>query len=470
MSNESAIANLLRGLDKSDPTTYMALQLLLKDFYDAYYTLFPPSSRGGTTQNLVSGTPDTITDLTAVAFPSNLRIKWTLVSGGFRYEVRLGSDWDTATPIVTTSANVVNLDPVELGLVYGTYTFLVRPISISNVYGNITSVDFTVSSIDAPDLTLNTISNYVLLKWTAPTSSWAIKEYIVYRNSAEIGRITGTFKLVQELVGGAYSYNIAAVDIVGNISLLSATRVANLTEPDAFEFVDTLDADFTGTYSNAQMVTEAGLEGIIGAVDPVDWATHFSGMGWANIDDAIAAGYTLYFQPSLSSGYYEEIFDFGAISTDLTIVVSFSKLQYGNATAVTTDISYSDDNITYSSPVTNNVVLGTSFRYVKVRWNFASSDDLSAAFIYNLNVTLNVALNMDSGTADAFAADSSGTEIEFNRTFKRVNSVTVTPTISTQPLYFVTDNITETSFFVYVFDSSGNRVDATVTWKARGVV
>jgi hypothetical protein len=44
------------------------------------------------------------------------------------------------------------------------------------------------------------------------------------------------------------------------------------------------------------------------------------------------------------------------------------------------------------------------------------------------------------------------------------------PAISLQPLYAVTDNVTKDSFFVLVFDSSGNRVDSPVNWKARGVV
>lgn len=471
MSNQNSVLNLIRVEDKSNPALYRALQLMIADVYTVYDTLFPPSSGQSAEQTSSVSSLGEVTNLTATAFPTFLRLNWDDINGAFRYEVRLGANWDTATPLLRTAANVVNLDPQELNLTIGDHTFLVRPVDISGLYGDlISTVVFTVPNIATPELNLDIIGNSVLLRWTVPTSTWKVDYYIIYKNSVEDGRLSGTFKLLQELSGGTYDYSIVAVDIVGNLSAVSAVRTANLTDPSDFEFVDSLFADFTGTYSNTNDIEYNSVLGVIGPVVVETWEDHFINNSWANIQAQITAGYPKYYQPSLNgSGYYEEIFDFGSLLENLTISVDYTKVQLVGTTNIAVQISVSEDDITYTSPVVASSVFGVSFRYVKVRWTFTNSDDLAAAFLSDLQVILNVSLSMDSGEASAEAADTGGTLVSYTKTFTQVNSVTATPSVSDQPLFIVIDEITETDFRVYVFNSSGTRVDAEIAWKARGV-
>lgn len=448
-----------------------ALQLIIDDLYKVYNNAFPTIANPILTAGGSSTTLGQVQNFTGVAFPNNLRLQWDDLPGAFRYQIKLGDDWTTAVPIITTSANTVNLDPVQLNLIYGTYTFLIKPIDISGNFGDVNDAELIVEPIGQPDLDLDVVSNNVILRWTIPNSTWKVDHYIVKRNSVEIGTISGTFKLLQEMAGGTYSYSVAAVDIVGNVGSDSAVQVADLHDPSDFEFVASLLAAYTGTYVKCEKTNLSGVDGIIGPIDIVTWSSYFTSHGWTTLQDAINAGYPLYFQPSYNGvGTYEEVFDFGSIRTSLTVVANFSKLQLAGTTSVVTAISYSNDNITYSSPVTASSVFATSFRYVKVKWTFTNSDNLSAAFISNLQVILNVTLTLDSGNISALASDASGTVVTYNKTFISVNSVTATPAVSTQPLYAVTDAITSSTFKVLVFDSSGNRINATINWKARGVI
>lgn len=435
-----------------------------------FNSLYPPAGASPTQGSSVS-TLGEITNLIATAYPTFLRLSWDDISGAFRYEVRYGTDWSTATPLLRTSANVVNLDPEELNLTVGNHTFLVRPVDISGNYGDtISSVVFTVPAVGTPDLSLDVIGNSVVLRWTVPMSTWKIDYYIIYRDAVEDGRLNGTFKLLQELAGGTYDYSIAAVDIVGNISAVSAERTANLTDPADFQFVDSLFADFSGTYSNTNDIQYLGNSGVIGPVIVETWEDHFINNSWANIQDQIDAGYLKYFQPSENgSGYYEEVYDFGTTYDDLTISVDYTKIQLQGVTSIGVEISISTDDITYSTPVSATSIFGATFRYVKVRYTFTNVDDTSAAFLCNMQVILNVSLAMDSGEASVLAADSGGTTVTYNKTFTSVSSVTATPSSSTTPLFITIDDITETDFKVLVFNSSGTRVDATIDWKARGI-
>ena len=472
MSNENAVRNLIRIDDKENPTLFRALQLLIDDLYRINNEVFPIAPSAGEGQvDSSGGILGAVQNFTGVAYPDNLRLDWDNLVGAFRYQLRMGNDWDTAKHIVTTATDVANVDPLYLNLVYGTYTFLIRAMSLSGLLGAISSAVLVIPTIPPPELTLEVVVSTVLLRWTVPVSAWRLDHYIIYKDNVQIGTISGTFKLIQEQVGGTYSYSVAAVDIVGNISIISATKIADLHDPAEFEFVDEVPSTYTGDYVRTNEATIDGIRGVVGPTLVYTWEEHFEIFDFDSPQDQVDSGYPIYYQPSyIGDGTYEEVFDFGEIYEDLTIVVDYSKLQLVGSTNVISEISYSEDGISWSAITIGHSVLATSFRYVKVKWTFTNLDDLSAAFISDLKVILNVTLIIDSGSEDCFAADVEGTEIFYNKDYKGINSVTATPSISVQPLYVVCDQITKDSFKALVFDSSGNRVNANINWKSRGVV
>lgn len=476
MSNENAVRNLIRIDDKQNPTLFRALQLLIDDLYKINNEVFPINPIAGEDQGGVTKPLGAVLNFTGTAYPTNLRLDWDNLDGAYRYQIKMGEDWDTARPIIVTATDVANVDPIFLNLIndgptLGVYHFIIRAWNIESELGAAAFATLVIPQIPPPELDLQVVISTVLLRWTEPPSSWKIDHYIVYRDGVEQGRINGTFKLIQEQSGGEYSYSVQAVDIVGNKSRMSAVKIADLHDPSEFEFVAELQAQYDGVYVRTDDVIIQNIRGIIGPTLIHTWEEHFVFHGFASPQAQIDAGFPIYYQPTyIGDGYYEEVFDFGQVYENLTVIADYNKQQLTGTTNINTEISYSEDGITYSVPVIANSILASKFQYVKVRWVFTNVDDESAAFISSLRLVLNVTLTLDSGSADCLALDVDGTEIFYNKEFTGISSVTATPSISLQPLYAVCDSITKDSFKVLIFDSSGNRENATINWKARGVV
>jgi len=472
MANENAIRNLIRIEDKSNPTLFRALQLMIDDLYTVHNKVFPPKVIGGVDQGGIIKPLGAVQNFNGVAYPDNLRLDWDDLPGAFRYHIKMGSDWDTAKHIVLTATDVANVDPVWLNLVYGTYQFLIRAMNLESELGDSAAATLIIPTIPPPELAVEVVVSTVLLRWTVPASAWRVDHYIIYKDNVPIGAINGTFKLIQEQVGGSYGYSVEAVDIVGNVSTRSATQVVDLHDPSEFEFVDELQADYTGIYDHTQSLVIDGLVGVLGPIWPdKTWEEHYVDFGFISPQDQVDKGYPLYWQPAYNGvGSYEEVFDFGQIHEELSIVIDYNKQQLYGSTNITTEFSYSDDGITYTTPVVGNGALAPSFRYVKIKWIFTNIDDVSAAFISNLKVVLNVTLTIDSGSIDCFATDAGGTLVTYNKVFTGISSVTATAATSLQPLYAVCDAVNKDNFRILVFDSSGHRINSTIDWKARGVI
>lgn len=114
----------------------------------------------------------------------------------------------------------------------------------------------------------------------------------------------------------------------------------------------------------------------------------------------------------------------------------------------------------------------TNFRYVKMTLDVSGAGGNNIGQATSVGVKLDVKLRNDGGMAECSSADSGGTTVEFNVAFLDVQSITVTPQ-STTPInhvYDFADVPSPTDFKVLLFDpDTGNRVNGTVSWAARGV-
>jgi len=473
VSNENAVRNLIRIDDKANPTLFRALQLLIDDLYKVNNAVFPvddssTADQGNAGAGRILGA---VQNFTGVAYPDNLRLDWDILEGAFRYQIKIGNDWDTATPVLVTASDVANVDPMYLRLTYGTYTFLIRAANIVGALGDLNSCILIIPTIPPPNLDVEVVVSTVLLRWTEPASAWRIDYYNVYKDNVKVGSITGTFKLIQELVGGTYSYSVEAVDIVGNVSSRSPVKTVDLHDPSEYAFVTDRFASLNGTYVRTERTKIDSVDGVFGPLVPRTWEQHYQFFGFNTPQEQVNAGYPVYYQPSyIGDGTYQETFDFGQIYKNLTVVIDYNKLQLAGFTDLTTELSASEDNITYTPVVFGISMLAVSFRYVKVKWTFTNTEDLSAAFISSLRVILNVTLTIDSGSKQCLAADVGGTIVTYNKEFTGISSITLTPAASSQPLYAVARNISKDNFNILVFDSSGNRSAALVDWKCRGVI
>lgn len=443
--------------------------MLLTDVYAVYGEVFPQTATA-LAAAISSVVPADVTGISFLASPTNLRISWSAATNAVQYEVRKGATWATATYVVTTNQLLVNIDPIVNNLTVGNHTFLVKAISSTSTYSNSAgSAVFTVPSINAPTLSGSVIQNNALLSWVDPLITWEISYYVVYRDAVEIGYIDGNFMISSEIVAGNYSYTVEAVDIVGNTSALSPATVLDVEDPIDLIFIDAVNSIYDGTFTNTFAGSYNGVSGVVGATISETYQDHFDDNSWASPQAQVTAGFPEWLSPTGTTGSYQEVFDFGSIRTNITIGVAYSKLNLFGSTTVSADIEYSDDNVTYSSPVTATSVLATSMRYARVTWDFTNSDDNSLAFIYNVVVNINTQQVLDSGTGTANSGDAGGTTINTNKTFQQINSVTLTPD-STTAVMLVYANVATDHFHVYAFDAAGVRATANFSWKVRGII
>ena len=481
MSQESIVAALLAGIEFDDPRMYDLLNAISSDFYKLLNTLQPPGtvSFGGISGPLVG--PPAVENFTAITFPNNLKLVWSQAALLSSYEIRylpgthgIGS-WDTAITILTTSTLSADINPLTIPLLVGTYTFLIKAISASGIYSTLASgLIFSVPSITTSVITATVIGNSVLLYWTTPNSLWSIDHYNIYRNGSLQGTVSGTFEAIFETTGGTFTYTVEAVDIVGNVSGLSGGIVVIVQNPNDFVLHSVLTSAFTGTKTKCILESIAGVDYLLACIDKTEqFQDHFINHSWASPADQVAAGYPLYIEPTQTSASYVEVFDFGSIVTNIIVALNWNTISLvGSVTTSTCTIEVSDDNITYSAPVTGTSAFFASVRYVRFTMNFVGSNDKSLAYFYNLQCLLNVHFEQDGGTAAVLAADVGGTVITLNKAFKSLISITITAN-STSAVFTAYDysyaTINPTTFKVFAYDAAGARVNANITWLARGI-
>ena len=285
------------------------------------------------------------------------------------------------------------------------------------------------------------VDNTVMLYWSAPVvTTLPISHYIMRRGSSwasydvDYGRKDGLFTTINESSGGAYTYWIAAVDTDGNSSTpISVT--AQVAQPPDFVFNGQQTSTFAGTKSNA---TVDGVALVMPVNTTETYAAHFTTRSWAGPSDQVNAGYPIYIQPSTSTGYYEEVFDFGTLLSSSRVTMAFNAVVVAGTPNLTTQISVSSDGSTYVDYPGQTQIFATNFRYVKVRLTATDSAGTGLYSITNLSVTLDAKLKNDGGMTSCVSTDTSGTVANFGVTFVDVTSITVTPQ-GTTPLTAVYD-------------------------------
>lgn len=468
----STIDSLLAKISQFNPDVFEALRLMNQNLEKVYNDVFPPAG-SVVAANSAAGVLVQVTNFVLTQLPNNLRFTWDLQPTAVSYEIRIGSTFDLGQHVITVSASQANLDPIALNLVYGSYTFTIKPIDADGDYGIVESTaTLLITQIPAPTLTATVIANTAFLSWTVPTTQWAIDHYRVYKNGTEVGRVFGTFKVQAELVGGTYNYTVKAFDIVGDISTVSNTLTLTLSGPVDYTNIATVMATYGGTYSNTRNITYSGQNGILGSYPTKTWQHHFLDEGYTKIKDQTDAAFPLFFQPAniaATTGTYREVFDLGSIFTNVNVYTAYNKIQLSGTTAITIQMEASDDNITYAAPVSGDTNFFTHLRYVRVTYTFTNTDRTSAAFIYGVYVSANAQYTVDSGSVSALASDVSGTLVTFNITYKAAPQVTDTA-LTNISVTTVFNAATTTTARVFCYDSTGNRIDKTVNWKTRGVV
>lgn len=407
----------------------------------------------------------------------NAVLKWVGVEGAFSldyYELRYGTTWAAGT-FISRAYVTQHTEKVSFS---GTRRYWVAAVDVAGNVGTPVAIDLTITSPGAvTNERAEVIDNNVLLYWGAPTTgSLPVDRYDI-KKGATLGAATSigsngnsTFTTVFEQVSGLYTYWIAAVDTAGNVGAYTSVS-ATVNQPSDYILRSNIDSAFSGTKTN--MVLEDGA--LIGPVNTTQqWSQHFSANSWTNIADQIAAGYTLFAEPSMASCSYQEDIDYGAAIPATMVTVTPNADTIDGALSVSCQIAYKlnvGDSWTNASAGTTAFIT-TSFRYLRVTLTYTGTgpSGRNIVKVNGINIKLANKLKTDSGGGTAAAADSGGTLVNFGISFVDVQSIVASPrgTAARHAVVNFTDVPNPTSFRVLLFDTSGTRVSGDFDYTARG--
>lgn len=399
----------------------------------------------------------------------NIVLSWTEAAAGSypidHYEVNDGSG---------IIAEIKNLN-FTLFVSWLNKSFTVAAVDVNGIKG---ATGGTTSNITAPsvaNLTVEIIDNNVLLRWghslgTLPIKVYEIRKGAVFATADVLQEVNGTFATFFEVEADDYIYWVVGVDTAGNYGTEQSV-VAKVSAPPDYVLNVNWSSVFDGTKVNA-IAIDGEMFANVNLTET--WQTHFSANGWTSFQSAITAGFDYFLEKTLTTGSYEETFDYlGNLPATLISVVLNSTDVDGSA-AITPNIQISSDDISYTDLGDVWAAYGTNFRYVKVKLDFVSAANDDVLQIDALNVILNSKIKNDMGTGTVAVAGtgeavvwSSGVE------FVDIASIIVTPAHNASygvvAVYDFTDVVNPTGFDVYLYRAdNGAAVTGDFSWSVRG--
>lgn len=173
-----------------------------------------------------------------------------------------------------------------------------------------------------------------------------------------------------------------------------------------------------------------------------------------------------------SGGRYREIINYGGVFNNVIANVDYATEVIAGTVIITVTMEASLDGSTWGTPAVGTSAFFPTLQYLRLTIDFQGSDNTSLIDFFALVVRLDVKREVDSGEVTALASDGTGTQVNFNKAFKDVDSLTVSPksTVERVAIFDFVDAPNPTGFKVYLFDNVGVRVTGVVDWKARGIV
>lgn len=435
---------------------------------DGFGNLSTPVSLSG---NI--GTP-AVSALSDSLIGETLVLQWTGMATSFAisgYQVKYGATFASGTPVDfrQTTSYVENVKWI------GSRIFWVAALDVK---GNVGTAVSTVVTINSPNVVTSArsevIDNNALLYWSPsvvgagqlPIDRYEVRKGASFAGGTVVGSNgNSTFAAIFEQSSGVYTYWVAAVDTAGNVGT-AVGIAATINQPPDYVLRNDYNSALGGTKVNFYLAPE----GLLGPTDiTTTWDTHFSVPGWANIDAQVAAGNTLYSTPSVASGSYEEIIDYGTAIPATVITSTINTTVLVGAVSVTPTISWKlligDAWVVLAAGVSSALI--PSFRYVRVRYDFACAVGNHLIKVNSLNVKLAVKLRNDSGAGTAAIG---GTVVNFGTAFISADTPIVQPNGSTPliPVVIYAGGTNPTGFTVKLYNISGADVGGSFSWTVRG--
>ncbi len=428
---------------------------------------------------LVIAAPSTVTFKdTARIVGADFRIEWNVPATTFSiagYNVKYGATYGAATLLETIQSTAYQA-PVNWG---GARTFWVEAIDSAGNVGAVGNVEISVLAPNQTAIVAQVIDNNVLLYWqdvarTLPVMSYEVRKGNVYASATVIGTKSGLFTTVMETEAGEFKYWITGIDTAGNYGT-PASMVTQVNEPPDYILRADYDSALDGTLNNAYF-DNGSVVLPVNTTETVD--DHFTDNSFTNPDNQINAGFPIYIQPTLASGYYQEEIDYGAVLAGSKITVS-ADLELFNSPTVEYKIAYKLAAGDPWTEVTASQVYATNFRYIRITITVTSTGSDDIARINSINIRLDSKLKTITGIITANAGDATGTRVYLtddglstgNPIFVDVDAIQLTAlgTGNSNVVYNFTDAPYPTYFDVYRFvGNTGVRETGQVSYMVRG--
>ena len=356
-------------------------------------------------------------------------------------------------------------------------------VTVTSPNGTILTEDYT-PIVDPPDyvrnLTAGQLDNFVTIDWEPGDSELPVYKYLIhkgsnYNSSVLIGEADKTFTTFYETASGLYTYWVTPVTESGLRGSADSVTIQVDTPPD-FKAITDFCIDGSGTHTN----TVWDGDKVVGPVDLTEtweewwdsvWPPSASGITW---QDWIDAGYDDYLELNENApltAQYEQTFDIGVEIVQAGISWEINRVDisdYGASVDLDTTVSYSQDDITYTTGQNTTIVKATDFRYVNVVSDFTSDGREVIGAKPCFQVT---AKKIYEDGKNTVTNATLGKTITFDLDYSDVESIQITP-ISTAfrvGVYDFDDIPHPTDFTVFLFDEDGNKVTGNFAYTVTGI-
>jgi hypothetical protein len=415
----------------------------------------------------------TITGLTSSFIGQDFALDYSVLPGAFAVasvEIRYGDVFASATVVSGATLNNFRRKADWAGI----RKWWVVAYDVAGNRGTEVSIEVGITipgGVVGPRAEV--VDNNVLVYWskpvigTLPIARYDIKKGATYAGAVLIGsNADSTFTVVFEQLGGTYTYWLVPYDTAGNQGP-PVSLVATVSQPPDYILRVDWASDFSGTKTN--MFLDGGS--LIGPVNTTEtWAQHYTTNGFATPQDQISAGLPLYIEPSLATGSYVEVFDYGAVLPATTINVTTGYELVDGSVTVSCQIQYRETTgDPWTSAPAGTQVLATNFRYVRVTLTFTCTAGANIIKMNAMNVKLSVKVRNDKGEGEVTNA-ATGVVVNFNYPFIDADTPRVQPggLVPLIPVVDYLDVPNPTSFTVYLYTLAGVKTTGQFSWTAGG--
>jgi len=425
---------------RADGTIYYIKALDTSGNYSANATSFAPTITG----------PSPVSSLALLATDSQIQLRWASAGSVYpvsTYRLYEGDMFDTAVPIGESSGTFEVIIREETG----TYTFWVEPVDAAGNVGG--AIKGTISVDGAQDYILRT-DEFVDFNQMDTLTDMAIGQGgggLGWDDETELDWSSDTSPRWDEA---------PSPDLIGPVNI-TETFLENMTRSGLTSDTDQFWNDETGISWD----DETNLQ--------------WNDIGGDPYQVKLDNGFTHFLDPSTSVGVAERIIDFGALIPNTRITVNLDYEDLRSGAIVSTVLSTSNDGISWNDfPENQFEITASNFQYLKININIDATGTNGLVRINSIRYKLDIKQKTDQGQAQIFASDydagnpsSSGTVVVLNKPFLDLDSVVATAKANDAKIVVTNfDDVgNQDRFRAVAFDrATGNAVDATISWNARG--